>query len=99
MGNSNSNNNKISLRVENIYAKVLKGYELVKLLKKNMDEISRYEKTKPDYIKYPERYDALFRIIIEYNVDNIEYNQLKILPKRNFYKLFNNKLVEIRNRL
>ena len=32
MGNTNSNNNKISLRVENIYAKVLKGYELVKFL-------------------------------------------------------------------
>lgn len=101
MGNSNSNrnynSNKISLRVENVFARVLKGYELVKFLKKNMDEVSKYEKTKPDYIKYPERYDALFKIIIEYNVDNIEYNSLKILPKRNFYKLFNNKLVEIRN--
>lgn len=97
MGNSNSNRNKISLRVENVYARVLKGYELVKILKENMDNISKYQKTEPDYIKYPEMYDALFKIIIEYNVDNIEYNSLKVLPKRNFYKLYNNKLYEIRN--
>ncbi len=101
MGNNSSNNNisnnNISIKVPNIYAKVLKGARLVKILKKNMDQVSKYEKVEPDYIKYPERYDALFKIIIEYNVDNIEYNSLKTLPKRNFYKLFNNKLAEIRN--
>jgi hypothetical protein len=96
MGNNYSSNN-FSIKVPNIYAKVLKGSELVLILKKNMDDISKYKKTQPDYLKYSDMYNALFKIIIEYDVNNIEYNSLKILPKINYYKLYNNKLAQIRS--
>lgn len=94
---------KVKLKVGKLYARVLKGKILVKLLKQHMDNISQVQKIQPDYLKNKQKFDALFKVVIEQNVTNLEYNILKGLPElpfskknRNYYYEFLNRLKRIR---
>ena len=96
---------KIKVRINNLYARVFKGLILVQKLKKHMDDIALINKEQPDYIKYKNIYNPLFEIIKTENVTNIEYNQLKTIPKikydiknRDYYNEFQNRLRVIRSK-
>lgn len=96
---------KIKVRVKNLYARVFKGLILVQKLKKHMDDIALINKEQPDYIKYKNIYNPLFEIVKTENVTNIEYNQLKTIPKikydiknRDYYNEFQNRLRVIRSK-
>ena len=100
-----NNEGKIILKVKDLFSRVFSGNVLVQKLKQHMDSIAQIENTQPDYLKYPSRYNALFRVVIEQNVNNLEYNILKVLPKipfakenQNYYSQFLNRLKVIRSK-
>lgn len=94
---------KVKVKVPRLYARVFKGHILVKKLKQHMDSIAHIRKIQPDYLKYNSRYDALFKVVEDHNVTNLEYNILKGLPElpfakktRDYYSEFLNRLKRIR---
>jgi hypothetical protein len=103
--NTTGGEGKLNLKVKNLFSRVLKGELLVKLLKQHMDSSAQIRNRQAEYLEFSSRFNALFKVVIDQNVTNLEYNILKGLPElpfgkktRNYYYEFLNRLKRIRSK-